>query len=300
MKPVNSTNEQIAIARRLEKESRLSDAAVIYQKIFDKDPTDQQVIGRLLVMYRKLKEYKKELAVLDDAIAAYQHRQKDIRNKWIQSHPKAASAGKSMLRQLEKDGNALMGLGEGLLVDRWMKRRDFVTSRITGRKPKVVSKAGETKKDTVGKKKTGTDQRRRTDARNQQRERDNAAAARKLAAQERKDRIARQKKKESQRKAAGAARHPSLFVIIIRYLVSLEEIDKAMQSHVAYLDRHFDNGDFLVAGRQVPRTGGIIIAQVKDRNTLEKIIKQDPFVKRKLASTDIIEFAASKVGKGLF
>ena len=60
--------------------------------------------------------------------------------------------------------------------------------------------------DTAGQKKTGADQRRRTDAKEKLGERDNAAAA----------------------------RHPSLFVIIFRY-------------------------------RQVPRTGGIILAQAKDR-----------------------------------
>ncbi|MES1159508.1 MAG: YciI family protein [Bacteroidota bacterium] len=63
--------------------------------------------------------------------------------------------------------------------------------------------------------------------------------------------------------------------------------------------RNNGNGDFLVAGRRVPRTGGIILARAKDRDTLEKITKQDPFIKHKLASADIIEFTASKTGIGL-
>ena len=72
-----------------------------------------------------------------------------------------------------------------------------------------------------------------------------------------------------------------------------------MKQHMAYLDKYYVKGDFLVSGRQVPRTGGIILARGKDRNAVEKTIRQDPFVKRKLASADIIEFSPSQSGKGL-
>lgn len=57
-------------ARQLEKEDRLPDAAEIYQKIVDRDPGNQAAVGRLLVIYRKLKEYKKEISVINGAIAA--------------------------------------------------------------------------------------------------------------------------------------------------------------------------------------------------------------------------------------
>jgi uncharacterized protein YciI len=80
--------------------------------------------------------------------------------------------------------------------------------------------------------------------------------------------------------------------------VSLDKIDKAMPSHVAFLKNHFEKGDFLVSGRQVPRTGGIIIARGKGRDAVERLMKNDPFVKKKLASVDIVEFTASQIGKG--
>src|SRR5438132_128033 len=126
-----TTGEQMAAARQLENGGRFSDAAAIYQKLFNRDPADQQAIARLLLIYRKLKDYRKELSVLNDAIAAYQRRQKAAREQWIQSHPKAASAGRSMLRQLEKGGNAVIGRGGNPMVERWLKRKDLVTGRIT-------------------------------------------------------------------------------------------------------------------------------------------------------------------------
>ncbi|MBS1605404.1 MAG: hypothetical protein JST42_22260 [Bacteroidetes bacterium] len=90
-----------------------------------------------------------------------------------------------------------------------------------------------------------------------------------------------------------------MFVVSLRYLVPLAKIDAMMEKHVAFLDKHFAAGDFLVSGRKVPRTGGIIIARGKDRAAVERIMKQDPFRKGKLASVDIVEFVASKMGKKL-
>jgi uncharacterized protein YciI len=133
-----------------------------------------------------------------------------------------------------------------------------------------------------------------------------AAAARKAAAAERKAEAAAarqaataERKAEAERKraAAAAAAIPSLFIVSLRYLAPLEAIDAMLPKHVAFLDKHFADGDFLVAGRQIPRTGGIIIARAKDRAAVERVMKQDPFLKNKLASVDIVEFAATRVNK---
>ena len=326
MEANKSVREQMEAARELERAGRLSDAAAAYQKLFNKDPTDQEAIGRLLVIYRKLKEYRKELTVLNDAIAAQELRRKAMRDKWIQSHPKAASAGKSMLRQLQKNSNALTGLGGDPVVERWMKRKNLVARRITGKKGKEQAKPKKGNKVDAGHKKAKILQLRHNEDKENQLQREEAAAARQKASRERIEAAARKKKEEQERKAAevsrrkeeqekrkaqvdlqkaaaelkkAEAKHPSLFVIILRYLVSLEEIDAVMKQHMAYLHKHYDKGDFLVSGRQVPRTGGVILARAKNRTALEKTIKQDPFVKGKLASADIIEFIASQSGKGL-
>jgi uncharacterized protein YciI len=72
-----------------------------------------------------------------------------------------------------------------------------------------------------------------------------------------------------------------------------------MPRHMTFLDKHYKQGDFLVSGRQMPRTGGIIIAKGKNRASVERLMQQDPFVKGKLATMDIVEFSASQVSKGL-
>ena len=98
----------------------------------------------------------------------------------------------------------------------------------------------------------------------------------------------RKKAEAEEREKAIADRQPSLFVIILRYIVALEKIDSAMKQHITYLNKHYATGDFLVSGRQVPRTGGIIIARAGGREAVEKIVKQDPFVKNNKGDLDFI------------
>ena len=80
---------------------------------------------------------------------------------------------------------------------------------------------------------------------------------------------------------------------------SLFDMVKGFEGSLEFLQHDYDRlhfipaGDFVVAGRQVPRTGGIIIARGKNRGAIERIMKQDPFLKGRLASLDIVEFTPS-------
>jgi uncharacterized protein YciI len=85
-----------------------------------------------------------------------------------------------------------------------------------------------------------------------------------------------------------------MFVIELVYKVDLAEIDAAMKSHVAWLNKHYEAGTFVMSGRKVPRDGGIILAVGHDRAVIDTIIRQDPFVARGLAEYRLVEFRASQ------
>ncbi|MEO7214716.1 YciI family protein [Mucilaginibacter sp.] len=85
-----------------------------------------------------------------------------------------------------------------------------------------------------------------------------------------------------------------MFIINLNYIVPLEELDKHMAAHVKYLEKYYQADVFLVSGRKVPRTGGIIIAQADSKEILEKIIAEDPFFQHQLAKFTITEFLASQ------
>lgn len=85
-----------------------------------------------------------------------------------------------------------------------------------------------------------------------------------------------------------------MFVIELIYKAELSEIDANMRAHIAYLKKHYAAGRFLASGRKVPREGGIILALGENREEIEAIVEQDPFVSRGLAGFRVIEFRLSQ------
>ena len=90
-----------------------------------------------------------------------------------------------------------------------------------------------------------------------------------------------------------------MFIIELTYKVPLAEIDAMIAASVAFLDRHYAAGTFLISGRKIPRDGGIIVALGDSRAQLEAIMAEDPFVASGGAEIRIIEFRASQRAKDL-
>jgi uncharacterized protein YciI len=85
-----------------------------------------------------------------------------------------------------------------------------------------------------------------------------------------------------------------LFIVELVYKAGLREIDAHMAEHMRFLERHYGSGHFVVSGRKIPRDGGVILALAKDREEIDAIMKQDPFVARGLAEVRLIEFRVSQ------
>jgi uncharacterized protein YciI len=85
-----------------------------------------------------------------------------------------------------------------------------------------------------------------------------------------------------------------MFIIELIYKADLSELDAHMAAHVAFLNKYYAAGHFLVSGRKIPRDGGIILAVGKNRQQIEAIAEEDPFYKRGLVDIRIIEFRASQ------
>ena len=85
-----------------------------------------------------------------------------------------------------------------------------------------------------------------------------------------------------------------MFVIELVYEADLAKIDATMAAHVRFLNKYYEAGHFLVSGRKIPRDGGIIIAVGQNRDQIEAIVREDPFVVKKLATYRIVEFRNSQ------
>ena len=90
-----------------------------------------------------------------------------------------------------------------------------------------------------------------------------------------------------------------MFVIELTYKADLSEIDAHMATHIAFLRKYYDAGNFIVSGRKIPRDGGIIVAVGESKAAIEKLVAEDPFHKHGLADFRIIEFRASQRAKDI-
>ena len=89
-----------------------------------------------------------------------------------------------------------------------------------------------------------------------------------------------------------------MFVLLLTYTKPLDEVDALMRQHMAWLDEHYAAGRFVVSGRRIPRTGGVILARGDDREEIAAIAASDPFVSGGVATCEVVQFRASQTADG--
>jgi uncharacterized protein YciI len=90
-----------------------------------------------------------------------------------------------------------------------------------------------------------------------------------------------------------------MFSVSLTYRRPLEEIDRHLDEHITFLDTEYARGSFLASGRKVPRTGGVILSRLRDREELDADLDRDPFRVRGLAEYAVTEFVPTMVAEGL-
>ncbi|QKJ63537.1 YciI family protein [Flavobacterium sp. M31R6] len=85
-----------------------------------------------------------------------------------------------------------------------------------------------------------------------------------------------------------------MFIISLSYKKDISEVDKFIEAHIQFLDKYYSEKKFIFSGRKNPRTGGIILVRNVDRDTLQEIIKQDPFYQNEIADYEITEVIPTK------
>jgi uncharacterized protein YciI len=84
-----------------------------------------------------------------------------------------------------------------------------------------------------------------------------------------------------------------VFVVILTYTKPLDLVDSHLEAHVEFLKKSYEENVFIASGRQVPRTGGVILARAASMEALQQVLSNDPFYKNGVADYRIIEFTAS-------
>lgn len=120
-----------AQARLQEQEGHTEEAAELYEKIVAKDPLNELAIQRLLILYRKLKQYRKEMQLLNASLKANAGRQHQQQTEWSKKHPKAARASKQLLKTLgsSRSKNALPSYEEPI-ISTLRKRKENLAKKL--------------------------------------------------------------------------------------------------------------------------------------------------------------------------
>ena len=80
-----------------------------------------------------------------------------------------------------------------------------------------------------------------------------------------------------------------MFIILLKFSTNKENVKDFMKAHGDWLQRGFDEGVFILAGRILPEEGGSILAHNISRDALTRLINEDPFVKNNVVVAEILE-----------
>lgn len=118
--------ECVAIAKVLEAAGKPDEAIKTYQQCVKLRPANEYPYNRLMILYRKKKEYKKELATIDVAIKAFEklylHSGKNVNKK-------VSLLSKSLMKSTglsDKKGNILL---DQKPISTWKKRAALLKKR---------------------------------------------------------------------------------------------------------------------------------------------------------------------------
>lgn len=89
-----------------------------------------------------------------------------------------------------------------------------------------------------------------------------------------------------------------MFFFNLTYEKPLEEIERLLPAHIAFLEEFYAKGSFLCSGRKVPRTGGVILCCCEGLEEAERIRDRDPFYQEGAARYEIVEFIPTKMSGG--
>lgn len=130
IKHLHLSDDKIDAAKQLEKEGNPEKAEKAYLKIIKDMPSVYEAYDRLLVIYRKQKAYRKELATVNKAIKAFESEFLGKQKQWIKENKATARLSKSLAEKLGVINKKGLPVAEDPLLEKWRKRKEVITKRL--------------------------------------------------------------------------------------------------------------------------------------------------------------------------
>jgi uncharacterized protein YciI len=81
--------------------------------------------------------------------------------------------------------------------------------------------------------------------------------------------------------------------MISKYVVPLEEVDKVREAHVTFLDGLLKQGKLVIAGRQDPPVGGLVVLDAATEEEAREMMAADPYLTHGVAEYSATGFKPS-------
>jgi uncharacterized protein YciI len=99
--------------------------------------------------------------------------------------------------------------------------------------------------------------------------------------------------------AARAFYSANMYIALLTYTAPETEVDYALPDHSEWVRKQFTKGLFLVSGKGNGAADQVILTRPVLRGKLDAVLASDPFVVRRLARYDVIEFTATRTAREL-
>jgi|GEM_PF-3260256 len=116
-----SIKERFFKARLLEKQEDLQGAAEIYKGILSSDAFNTDAYNRLMIIYRRQRKYRDELAIIRQAIRSFKQKAATAQQEWKRENRKAAMISRELAQSL-----GLLAGYEDPQVTLWRKRNPLL------------------------------------------------------------------------------------------------------------------------------------------------------------------------------
>lgn len=117
-------------AKKLENQKCYVEAAQEYATLMKIDPLHIDASNRLMIIYRKLKAYRKEITVINRAITAHERHIETSQREWIKAHKELADMTRSLAQTLGLLNSKGLPIYENELLEKWKRRRIIVLNKL--------------------------------------------------------------------------------------------------------------------------------------------------------------------------
>ena len=88
-----------------------------------------------------------------------------------------------------------------------------------------------------------------------------------------------------------------MFVLLARYTAPIEEVDKLLEEHKAWIGRNADK--ILLTAREEPLIGGLILARADSAEEVWEMIREDPFHASGMSDYEVREYNPVRAAPGV-